>query len=71
MAYTNADLLKAERHVTEGEEHVARQESLITKLEAEGADTTLAKQLLAEFNTSLQRYREDRDKIAAELSQRS
>jgi uncharacterized coiled-coil protein SlyX len=71
MTYTSEDLLRAERHVAEAEQHVAHQESVITKLEAEGADTALAEQLLAEFNSTLNDHRRSRDKIAQELSQRS
>jgi hypothetical protein len=68
MTYSNEDLLAAERHVAKGEEHVARQETIIAKLQAEGADTTLAQELLAEFYATLQDHRDDRDKIAAQLT---
>jgi uncharacterized coiled-coil protein SlyX len=71
MSYTSEDLVMAERHVAEAERHVAHQESVITRLEAEGADTTLAKELLAEFNATLVDHRRSRDRIAGELSRGS
>jgi hypothetical protein len=67
MSYTPHDLLTAERHIAEGEQHIVRQEEIVTKLQLQGADTTVAEQLLAEFHEALNMHREDRDRIAAEL----
>jgi len=67
MPYTSEDLVIAERHVAEGEQHVARQEEIISKLQLLGADTTVAEQLLSEFQATLKMHRRDRDRISAEL----
>ena len=67
MAYTAADLITAERHIAEGEAHIVRQEELVTKLEAKGRDSTVARQLLTQFRVSLQVHRDHRDLIADEL----
>jgi len=67
MTYTPEDLIRAERHVAEGEQHVARQEEIITRLQLEGAYTAVAEQLLSEFRTTLKMHRRDRDRTAAEL----
>ena len=40
-------LVQAERHVTLGEHHIARQREIIAKLERNGHDSTKAKELLA------------------------
>ena len=65
--FTPADLLMAERHIAEGEEHILSQEQIITTLCLNGADTDFAEKLLAEFQATLRTHREDRDRIAAEL----
>ena len=65
--FTPADLLMAQRHVTEGEMHILSQEAIITDLRLNGADTDFAEKLLAEFQKTLRMHREDRDRIAAEL----
>jgi len=39
----------AQRHVAEGEQHLARQRKLIAELERDGHDTALAIELLHEF----------------------
>ena len=43
------------------------QEELLSKLSLKGADTSLAEELLAEFNATLRLHRTDRDYIASEL----
>ena len=68
MAFTQADLDMAELHIAQGERHVARQEEILTELRLAGGDTTLAESLLGEFHASLRMHREDRDRIAAELT---
>ena len=67
MSFTLSDLETAERHVAQAEKHVVDQEELLSGLRMRGADTTLAEELLAEFNASLKLHRSDRDHIAAEL----
>lgn len=69
MAYTQADLDMANRHIAEAERHIVRQEEIITDLGAKSADTNLAEELLAEFQATLRMHREDRDLIARELGQ--
>jgi hypothetical protein len=67
MAFTLEDLITAERHVAEAEQHVVSQEEILSKLRLEGADTTLADELLANFNATLKMHRRDRDRIASEV----
>ena len=61
------DPAAAERHVARAEKHVVEQEELLSKLSLKGADTSLAEELLAEFNATLRLHRTDRDYIASEL----
>jgi hypothetical protein len=58
----------AERHVAEGEQHLARQRKLIAELERDGHDTALAIELLHEFERTQASHIEERDRIRAELS---
>jgi hypothetical protein len=67
MPFTSDDLLAAERNVAKGVKHVAKQEAVVTELRLEGADTRLAEEVLAAFQRSLRRHREDRELIAREL----
>jgi hypothetical protein len=67
MSYTQADLNMAELRIAEGEEHIVRQERVLTRLRAAGARTEIAEDLMAEFRESLQQHREHRDRIAKEL----
>jgi hypothetical protein len=69
MAYTQADLDIASRHIFEAERHIVRQEAIVTQLRVKGADTALAEDLLAEFQSTLRMHRDDRDMIAHELGQ--
>jgi len=41
------NLEEAERHISVGREHIARQREMISELEQERLDTSLAKKLLA------------------------
>lgn len=67
MTYTQADLDMAERHVLQGEDHIRKQKAIVAKLSADGQDTALAEQLLAEFEQSLEMHRTHRDQIQAQL----
>ena len=67
MSFTLSDLETAERHVARAEKHILEQEGRVSDLRRKGADTTLAEELLVEFNASLKLHRTDRDYIAAEL----
>ena len=61
-------LEQAERHVAEGEQHIARQRELIAELERDGHDTTTAIELLRTFEQSQAGHIADRDRIRAVLS---
>ena len=58
----------AERHVAEGEQHLARQRRLIAELERDGHDTALALELLREFERTQASHIQERDRLRAELS---
>lgn len=51
------ELEMAERHVQQGQLHVARQCELIEELRIDGHDTTQAEELLAEFEAILAEHR--------------
>jgi uncharacterized coiled-coil protein SlyX len=59
----------AERHVAEGEYHVANQRKLIEKLARDGLDTTTAEELLTTLEASLTMHRTDRDRLRKELDE--
>jgi hypothetical protein len=67
MSYTQADLDMANRHVAEGERHVAEQEARITLLRMHGHPTTDAEELLATFLNTLAAHRSLRSEIEASL----
>jgi hypothetical protein len=58
----------AERHVAEGETHVARQREIVTGLANEGRDLRSAQALLAQFEAMLANHILDRDRVRAELA---
>lgn len=62
-------LAQAERHVKEGEQHVAKQRALVGILERDGHDTAVAIRLLNAFEALQVMHITDRDRIAAELAQ--
>jgi hypothetical protein len=62
---SESELEMAERHVAQGERHIAFQEALIVHLRELGSSTVLAEELLSEFRTSLTSHRAHRDRIAA------
>jgi hypothetical protein len=57
----------AERHVAEGERHLARQREIVAELAGDGHDLASAKSLLAQFEAMQRSHIEDRDRIRAEL----
>jgi hypothetical protein len=61
-------LALAERHVAESEGVVRRQQHLIARLERDGHETSMAKELLQEFERSLQFHRDDLQRIREELT---
>jgi hypothetical protein len=67
MAYTQEDLERARRHVAEGERHVVSQEEIVSRLEVQGHPTEFARELLAEFNSTLADQRRHLHLIEADL----
>jgi hypothetical protein len=61
-------LALAERHVAEGEQHLARQRKLVAELQRDGHDTALAIELLHEFERTQASHIAERDRLRAELS---
>ena len=60
-------LALAERHVSEGETHVARQRELVAKLERGDHETGLARALLQKFEELLAIHKVDRDRLRGEV----
>ncbi len=65
--YTLADLEMADRHIAHGEQHIARQEMLLTSLQLKGYQTKDAVALLKLLNEAQAEHRAHRDAIAAAL----
>jgi hypothetical protein len=61
-------LAQAERHVTEGENHIARQRELIDELASGGHDLKAARDLLAQFEDVQTLHVADRDRLRAQLA---
>jgi hypothetical protein len=61
-------LAQAERHVSEGLMHIARQKQIIVKLMKAGHDTTMARSLLVNFEDVLENHIADRDRLKKELA---
>lgn len=47
------EIAMVRRHILQGERHVARQRKIVTGLMGLGSDTTIADQLLAQFESAL------------------
>jgi hypothetical protein len=62
-------LAQAERHVIEGERHLACQRCLLHELERKGRDTTAARLLLGSFEQMQALHRANRDRVLAELEE--
>jgi hypothetical protein len=60
-------LATAERHVAEGEHHLARQRRLIAEMERDGHDTRSALELLSTLEQTQAMHVSHRDHIRAEL----
>ena len=58
----------AERHVVEGERHLARQRDIVDTLEREGLDGKTARALLVQFEEMQTLHLADRDRLRAELA---
>ena len=59
------ELEMAERHVREGEAHVARQRDLVAELRRDGHDTEQAEQLLTTFEATLAQHRKGLELVKA------
>lgn len=60
-------LAHADRHVLEGNGHIARQREIVATLEREGHDTVAARALLAQFEELQAMHIADRDRLLREL----
>ena len=54
------------RHIRDGEGHIFKQNEIIDRLRALGADTTLATQIMAQLRDTLEMHRQHHDRLAAE-----
>jgi hemerythrin len=59
-------LAEADRHVAEGEQHVARQREMVAELERDGHDAKAARELLRQFEQTLAMHVADRDRWRGE-----
>jgi hypothetical protein len=62
-------LEQAERYISGGREHIARQREMVSELGKEGLDTGLAKKLLACLLEIQAAHEDDRKTILDELAQ--
>ena len=69
--YTSVDLAMAERHIAEGEAHIARQEQILTSLRSGGHPTDDAETLLRLLNETQAEHCAHRDAIAQALEEAS
>jgi hypothetical protein len=60
-------LAQAEQHIETGRKHIARQHEIITELERDGHETTMARALLDQFEQSQAIHIADRERILREL----
>ena len=58
-------LARAERHVREGEERLARQAALVERIAARGLDSSGAEIVLERFRTTLELWRDDLRRLRA------
>jgi hypothetical protein len=68
-AFIEAHLAQAERTISEGERHQARQRELVARLEEDGHDATQARELLALFEEMQTLHIAHRDRLRDELAQ--
>jgi hypothetical protein len=62
------NLQKAERHIAQGERHIARQKEIVSGLGKYGHDAAAARTLLVQFEELLVLHVTDRDRLRAELA---
>ena len=61
-------LAMAERHITVGESHIARQRELVAELDQNGRDAAEAVKLLGLFEATQALHVADRDRLRAQLA---
>ena len=62
------ELERAQRHVAEGREHIARQRRIISELERDGHDTGLARELLTSLEETQALHESTLARVAYELN---
>jgi hypothetical protein len=67
-AFLEDSLALAEKHITLGEQHLARQHEIIKTLDRGGHDTTMSVELLATLERSQTAHTADRDRLLGELA---
>ena len=74
MAYRTIDramwqqhLAQAERHVTLGETHIAKQRAIVAELERDGHDARIARDLLDQLEQMQELHVADRDRLREDL----
>jgi hypothetical protein len=60
-------LKRAEVHISEGTQHIARQKELIKELSSRGADVSRFQQMLARFEETQQLHIQTRDRLRISL----
>jgi hypothetical protein len=68
MDTTREALARADRHIIESRQRIAKQQALVNQLERDGHDITMAKALLKEFRRSLRLHLAGRATLEAELA---
>lgn len=60
-------LAMAERHVAQGQEHIAKQRRIIAEFKERGRDSTVAECLLTTFLAAQKQHEDDRRRFTNEL----
>lgn len=61
-------LQQAEEHVALGRKHIARQLEIVAQLEGSGRDASMARALLATFQSTQETHEADRNRLKQELA---
>jgi hypothetical protein len=62
------DLIRADARVRDGERHIINQRAIVTKLEGDGHDAAMARQLLRTLEDLQATRQSDRDRLAREIA---
>jgi hypothetical protein len=62
-------LAQAESHVQLGLSHIAEQHELIVRMDLDGLDTTMAREVLSTFEDIQRSHVADRDRLVRELAE--